>query len=245
MSIKEINYCIDAGNTQIKVACFKQDTFFSLQKFTFDELINNPKVIFEINQARSTILSSVLTKEKTNQLLALFSKVILLQHNHFSHLKMRYKTPETLGADRMCNAAYAIKKNKGKGALVVDVGTCIKFDFVNPDNEYIGGSISPGVGLRYKAMNDFTAKLPLLDKTTRTNLIGQSTEQSMHSGVINGIQSEITEMINQYQMKYDGLTTFMTGGDADLFDIPLKNSIFVHENLTLEGLHIILKKHAD
>lgn len=245
MSNKKIKYCIDAGNTRVKVACFEGDTLLSVQKFTFELLIVDNEIISEINQAEAIIVSSVLSEVKTKQLISLFSRAILLHSDLLSNIDIKYETRNTLGLDRLCNAVFAIENNKGNGVLIVDVGTCIKFDFVDRSNAYIGGSISPGVQLRYKAMNDYTDKLPLLKRTNKIELVGSSTKESLHSGVINGIQSEITEMINQYSLKYKGLTTFMTGGDAVLFDIPLKNSIFVHENLTLEGLNIILEKYAD
>ncbi|MGB0933238.1 MAG: type III pantothenate kinase [Lishizhenia sp.] len=244
MSNKKINYCIDAGNTQVKVACFEGDTLFSVEKFTFEELLLNQQIILKINKADAIILSSVLSEVKTNQLISLFPNVLLLTPDLIPHIENNYETPNTLGLDRLCNAAFAVENNKGSGVLVVDIGTCIKFDFVNKQNQYEGGSISPGVHLRYKAMNDYTGKLPLINKTEKISLVGSNTEQCLQSGVINGIASEITQMINKYTLEYEGLTTFMTGGDAHLFDIPLKNSIFVHENLTLEGLFIILKKYA-
>lgn len=241
---EKTKYCIDVGNTQVKVACFEGDTLKSVKKWQLEELSFNQKIINKINDSDAIILSSVLEKGATNRLLNLFPTALLLNNSKKLPFINKYKTPNSLGTDRICNAAFAHVNNKFGGVLIVDVGTCVKFDFVNTKGEYVGGSISPGLHLRYKAMNDYTALLPLLSSKQNSVLEGATTEECMHSGVVNGLKTEILGMIAQYQTKNKGLTTFMTGGDADLFDKPLKNSIFVDENLTLKGLNIILEHNA-
>jgi type III pantothenate kinase len=133
---------------------------------------------------------------------------------------------------------------KTKYAVSIDVGTCIKFDLVSCEEGYLGGSISPGIRLRYQSLNDYTGKLPLLSNKTSVDIVGTDTELSMQSGVINGIKAEINGVMDQYRSQYSSLTFFMTGGDAKYFDIHTKNDIFADENLTLSGLYEIYKYNA-
>jgi type III pantothenate kinase len=144
----------------------------------------------------------------------------------------------------MCNVAGMLKYAKNKNCLSVDIGTCIKFDFITADTAYIGGSIAPGIRLRYQSLNEYTSNLPLLNETTAVSLIGQHTQNSMISGVLNGIRAEITGMIARYEQEYGPIDIYMTGGDAIYFDIPQKNNIFAVENLTLEGAVEIYKLNA-
>jgi len=125
-----------------------------------------------------------------------------------------------------------------QNVLVVDVGTCIKFDLLNANGEYCGGSISPGIGLRYRSLNDYTANLPLLSPSN-WQLVGSTTEASLHSGVMGSIAAEIKWRIEEYRNLYETLTVYLTGGDAHYFDMGQKNSIFVDENLTLKGIYAL------
>ena len=108
----------------------------------------------------------------------------------------------------------------------------------------MGGSIAPGIDLRYKSLNDYTGKLPLISNKLNTQLVGNDTKSSIHSGVINGINAEINGLIEMYSEQFSGLTFFMTGGDARYFDIDSKNDIFADENLTLIGLYEIYQQNA-
>ena len=154
-----------------------------------------------------------------------------------------YDTPKTLGTDRIANAVAAHHYSNTEQALVIDVGTCIKFDLVLK-GKYQGGSISPGYAMRLKAMHEFTGALPQLELEDFSPTIGKSTKQAMLSGVINGIQAEISGFINYYTQQYQQLTIFLTGGDHKRFDKELKNSIFADDNLTIKGLYIILKHNV-
>ena len=151
-----------------------------------------------------------------------------------------YKTPKTLGVDRIALASAAIQKYPKKNVLVIDAGTCITFDFISKDKEYLGGAISPGIQMRYKALHNFTAKLPLLDSGELTSFIGFDTESSIHSGVLNGVCNELDGVINQYSKKFRDLTVVLTGGDTNFLAKQLKSVIFAHPNFVLEGLHTIL-----
>ena len=123
---------------------------------------------------------------------------------------------------------------------MIDAGTCITYDFVNEHSEYLGGAISPGIDIRYRSLKDYTAKLPRLSLSDEFNLIGKSTSESIHSGVVNGVIQEIEGVINQYKAKYPDLTVILTGGDTKSLFKQLKNSIFAHQNFLLYGLNQIL-----
>ena len=150
-----------------------------------------------------------------------------------------YKTPKTLGVDRIALIAGAIQLKNNQNTLVIDAGTCITYDFVNTKNEYFGGAIAPGINMRYKALNKFTANLPLLKPKTIFEK-GNTTKNAIHKGVINGVFLEIEGVIKQYLDKYDNLTIVLTGGDTNFLAGLLKSSIFANPNFLLQGLNYIL-----
>ena len=132
-----------------------------------------------------------------------------------------------------------------KDVLVIDGGSAITYDFLSAENQYIGGSIAPGITMRYKSLHSFTAKLPLLEKTATIAKIGNSTEAAIHSGVIQGVTFEIDGVIHQYKDQYTDLTIILTGGDAHFLRDRLKNDIFANSNFLLEGLNYILELNKD
>jgi type III pantothenate kinase len=142
--------------------------------------------------------------------------------------------------DRLAAAIAGATLYPGSNVLVIQAGTCITYEFINAQGEYIGGAISPGIQMRYKAMNTFTGKLPLIEHKKFDGLIGQTTEESILSGVNNGILAEVDGIINAYKSQYPDLTIILSGGDADFFVKQLKNSIFAVPNIVLKGLNIIL-----
>ncbi len=142
--------------------------------------------------------------------------------------------------DRLAGVCGAIELFKETDTLVIDAGTCITYDFVDKQKNYFGGSISPGLKMRFKAVHTFTAKLPLVDSANAVGLIGDSTESSIQSGVINGMIAEIEGIIMRYQDKYPGLRVILCGGDTAFFENKLKASIFAAPDLVLIGLNSIL-----
>ena len=161
-------------------------------------------------------------------------------------MQIKYKTPETLGVDRIAASVGAKAIYKDTDLLVIDIGTCVTFDFINSKNEYLGGAIAPGFQMRFKALNYFTGKLPLVafDKK-QLKLIGNTTESSIISGVYNGMKNEIEGVINDYIIQYETLKVVVTGGDTNLFDLEPKNRIFADEFLVLKGLNEILNYNAE
>lgn len=236
-----MNLIVDIGNTQIKVAVFELDSIIA--HFIFDEkdFSGEIKKIIEKYPIKQCILSSV--KEMKDIYTQELRKI-----PYFLELKSKtkvpflnlYGTPETLGLDRIALVAAATKEYQYQNVLIIDAGTCITFDFINEQNEYLGGAISPGIEIRYKSLNCFTSKLPELTKNENFQLIGKSTAASIHSGVINGVANEIDGVINQYKEEFQDLTVVLTGGDTKFLSKQLKNSIFATQNFLLYGLNQIL-----
>lgn len=233
---------IDAGNTSIKLGHFKDEQLTHVQRFDYSEL-DELKQIIRGSEHTSLAVSSVVAEEISSQLLAIKPGLIISSDLSIP-IGNLYESPETLGMDRLCNAVAVSNEMKTTYGVSIDIGTCIKFDLVGKNEGYIGGSIAPGIDLRYKSLNSFTEKLPLLSNKSRVPTVGKDTKTSMHSGVINGINAEIEGLVSYYESQFHDLTFFMTGGDANFFDIQGKNDIFAVENLTLIGLFEIYKHNA-
>lgn len=231
---------IDAGNSFLKIALFENGEITRIQRIKLSEIDDLTEYYTQVGRPQ-VILSSVLNSEQTKFLFSLFDTCFVVNRETKLPIRLNYTTAETLGFDRICNAVavHSLSPSVKNSALSIDIGTCIKFDFIDAEGTYQGGSISPGIDLRYKSMNDYTANLPLLDTRETCDLIGKSTHESIQSGVINGIKAEIDQFILRYSSENGDLTFFVTGGDAQFFDFGGKNGIFVNENLTLIGLYQI------
>lgn len=232
---------IDVGNTRVKVAVFEIDTIKEVFTFEKINIIPELKKIISNFSISHSIVSSVanFTDEETKKIAELLNPVFL-DSNTKVPFENLYKTPKTLGVDRIALASAAIKKYPNQNVLILDAGTCITYEFITDEGNYLGGAISPGIAMRYKALHTFTSKLPLLKANELENFIGTDTESSIHSGVINGVCNEIDGIIAQYQKKYPDLTVVLTGGDTYFLSKQLKSVIFAHPNFVLEGLHTIL-----
>ena len=196
-----------------------------------------------LGRIENAIVSSVVNKSL--DLSRYNFKIIQLKSNTPIPIKNIYKSPQTLGIDRLANAVGAWFKNPQKNSLVIDLGTCIKYDLVGAEGSYLGGNISPGIKMRFGALNHFTAKLPLLRKNNIVFNYGIDTNSSIHNGVEQGVFHEINGFIQKYQDDFGQLTIFMTGGDANFFDIPFICDIFAHSDLTLYGLNKILTYNVE
>ena len=241
-----MNLIIDVGNTRVKVAVFKQDIILEQVVFKKNKIISEIKKIVKKYNISNGIMSSVasISDFKIKKLQDIIQLKLVSYETKVPFLNL-YETPKTLGVDRIALVTCAIKKFPRQNVLVIDAGTCITYDFVNTNSEYIGGAISPGILMRYKALNKFTSKLPLLEKKNPKDFIGNSTKQSINSGVINGVVQEIDGVIAQYKNKYPHLTIVLTGGDTIFLSKQLKSSIFANQNFLLEGLNEILIFNKD
>jgi type III pantothenate kinase len=233
-------YLLDAGNTHVKLGYVKNGLIssvkrFDLSSFPWKELDGNIPVV----------ISSVLTDEWKKPLEDFFQNKMYINAHMNLPFHMDYLTPDTLGIDRLCNMAAVANRNPTKSKLVVDMGTCIKCDFMNSTQTYEGGSISPGLEMRALSLQKFTAKLPLIPVHSSAKLIGKNTRESIESGVFNGWKAEITQLIDLYQTNFPDLDVYLTGGDARYFDFEQKSNIFVLEHLTLEGILEIYRLNED
>ena len=233
-----MNIAIDSGNTNIKVALFEGERL--TKKFTFSTT-DQLSAFLEGTEAENIIVSSV--TESLESVIAsahVSGKKINLTPKLFLPIRNLYATPETLGVDRIAAACGAWQLYPDQASLVIDIGTCINYEFVNQQGEYLGGAISPGVRMRFASMHQFTAKLPIVEPNEAPPLTGESTVSSLQSGVMNGILEEIKGMINRYQQEHPLLKVILCGGDAHFFEKHLNPSIFVAPELVLMGLNSIL-----
>ena len=236
-----MNLIIDVGNTRIKAAVFENDRLIELLVFTEKYLIEKVDFFLSKYDITKGILSSVkvLTENLMNDLQKRTPFIILDAKTKVPFIN-KYKTKDTLGVDRIAVVSNAVKKFSKENTLIIDAGTCITFDYVNSDNEYFGGAISPGIEMRYKSLNYYTSKLPVLEKEDINYITGGSTKESIHSGIVNGVVGEISFVIEEYKKKNQYLTVVLTGGDTYFLAKQLKSSIFANPNFVLEGLNTIL-----
>jgi len=238
-----MNLIVDVGNTLVKFAVFQEDKLLDKMVTELSEFDNEQKkILSKYPKIEKCIVSSVgHLEDSTIKRLEKHYPVLILNSSLTLPFKNLYTTPNTLGVDRMALVAASVQHYPDTNVLIIDAGTCVTYDFITRDNNYLGGAISPGVRLRYKTLHNLTANLPLLDTEMPKNLVGDSTASAIHSGVMNGILKEIDGVIDDYQEKYTDLTVILTGGDANFLSKQLKNSIFANSNFLLEGLNFILE----
>jgi len=231
--------CFDFGNTRLKAAIFENDNFKE-ELFLSDDKTETILGLLEKYNPQKAILSSVINHNETIEQL-LSSKTIFhkLSHNTKINFTTPVGKPETIGADRLALVAAAVHFFPGMNNLVIGLGSCITYNFVNQFHQFLGGSISPGMDMRFKAMNSFTAKLPLVQADWNFPLIGYDTKTNLQSGVIIGISSEIDGFIEKYAQKYGNFNVVLTGGNSAYFASQLKNKIFADYNFLFKGLYAL------
>ena len=241
--------CFDFGNTSLKCGIFIIDRLTEVIVLKNDEPETIEKLLDKYNP-ESTILSSVIEhKVEIEKLLADRSSFVKLDSSTKLPFTVPVSRPETMGADRLALAAFAVFFYKGQNNLVIALGSCITYNFINKYNSFNGGSISPGMEMRFKALNHYTAKLPLIksdpDEAWNFPLIGYDTETNILSGVLLGMAAEIDGIINEYKEKFDKFNVLLTGGDTANFVQHIKNKIFADPYLILKGLYAISKYNYD
>jgi type III pantothenate kinase len=236
-----MNLIIDVGNSAAKVALFERNDLrhsVTVMREELSKAVTDITFNYKVDRA---ILSNVgHVDEAFEKTLKEKFKTVVLNAQTAMPFNNAYTTPETLGVDRMGLAAAAVSQYPEKPVLVIDAGSCITYDYINENGTYLGGAISPGVAMRYKSLYEYTAKLPKLDPSEESQVVGDSTVASMHSGVIFGIVGEIDARIDRYRQKKKDLTVVLTGGDVNFLANKLKNSIFANPIFLLEGLNSIL-----
>ncbi len=242
-----MNLVIDLGNTYSKIAvCDGAEIIES----AMSEKISNREIAYFIqnySELKGAIISSVVnhSRELIDYLDSSFDTFLELTPGTPLPLTNLYKTPETLGYDRIAAVTGAHTILPGKNVLVVDAGTAITFDVVTSKGEYVGGNISPGMGMRFRALHKFTNRLPNLNYDEQAvQVLGKTTNEAMVSGVTNGLIYEIEGYIATLSGLYSNLKVVLTGGDVNSFDKRLKSSFFVVSHLNLIGLNRILDYNA-
>lgn len=232
---------IDSGNTLTKAAVYNGTdlvTLISTDLLT-NNIINNLLRQFPCTHAIICDVSGgtfVYQDELQNKL-----PTIIMDHLTPTPLINLYQSPESLGPDRIAAAVCGASMFPAKNVLVVQAGTCITYEMVSKNNEYLGGSIAPGIDMRLKALNTFTSKLPLVRKTEPVDLTGNNTTNAILSGVLLGCRAETDGMIDKYKENFTDLMVVLGGGDRFFFDKTLKNRIFAVANVVLRGLNLILE----
>lgn len=236
------NLIIDIGNTRIKSALFKEGNVIWEETYSNLEQANLAWNDLDFSEC---LISSVRWNEDELRRDLDFDFLFLTKSTPLP-IQNGYGTPETLGLDRLAAAIGGWQLSKGEATLVVDLGSCMTFELVNNQNTYLGGAISPGLEMRAKAMNQFTARLPLIEvgKKPESHL-GDSTKSCMQSGVWYGIAFEIMGQIQAYRAEFPEIKVFVCGGDAQSFDSLAKDHIFVVPNLVLHGLNCILNHNVE
>ncbi len=230
---------VDIGNTRSKAAVFenqdKKHQFVCLQA----DLKNEIQAVLHAFSAIKTLVLASVAHIEPDFFLNFDKKVSIhfISHESVFPFTNHYKTPKTLGIDRMVLAAGATLAFPNQNRLVIDAGTCITYDFITQKNVYLGGAISPGLQLRYQALHQFTAKLPLLNIENPDDFIGNSTSKAIHSGVVHGLTNEIEGFIAAYKARYENFIIILTGGDSNFLAKRLKNGIFANSNFLLESLN--------
>lgn len=238
---------VDIGNTLAKFFLYNDDQWVVQKKVGLDFFFEKIETLI----ANYVGLEGVIYSDVSHRVGNFFKKY----SDHFPVIKvgsgMRlpytndYKTPDSIGSDRIALVAAACQTHSNTNVLIIDLGTCITYDFLSSDHVYRGGAISPGFEMRYKALQYFSGSLPLLESEVVENPEGGDTKGSIHAGVYFGIVDEIKARIDYYNSNYDSLTVILTGGDANKLPKTLKNSIFAHSNFLAEGMLHLLKLNID
>jgi type III pantothenate kinase len=236
--------CFDFGNTRLKAAIFKENELLDIAILSKGDAAEVAELIHKWSPEKS-ILSSVIHHDKDIEtLLSEKTSFHLLGPTSVINFTSPVGKPETIGADRLAIIAAAVDKFPNQHSLAISLGTCITYNFVNNQHHFLGGSISPGMQMRFKAMHEQTALLPLITPSSEFTLVGYDTKTNLLSGVILGIAAEIDGIIGAYEQKYANFNVLLTGGDICYFAPHLKKRIFADQNLLFKGLYAICEKNT-
>jgi len=234
-----VTLCLDFGNTRLKAAIFEAGIL--KEEFVLaDSSIETIETVLKKYEPNKSILSSVIEHNEAIEK-TLSSSTIFHKLSH--HTKLNFTTPvnkpETIGTDRLALCAAAVHFYPGKNNLVIGLGSCITYNFINQQHQFLGGAISPGMEMRFKSMHDYTAKLPLVQKDFNFPVIGYDTKTNLQSGVLAGISFEIGGCIEFYAERYGNFNVVLTGGDAGYFARHLKKKIFADLKFLFKGLYAL------
>lgn len=240
-----MNLVLDFGNTRIKLGLFNKD---SLIQSKFYNSVN--ELLIDLNLFPKLIHCFICSVSSQHELvleqLKKITNTILFDIDSNLPIQNFYKSINTLGYDRIAASVGSFCLYPNQNVLTIDAGTCIKYNFVNSHNQFLGGAISPGIAMRLKSMQENTAALPLVDIDLNYNqLVGENTNQSLLTGALIGSACEIEQMINLYNLNYENLQVVLTGGDADYLSKQLKNRFFNSPTIVIQGLNNILNYNIE
>ena len=236
--------CLDFGNTRLKAAVFFGEDLnqsFILKDDGVDDLTS---VIKEFKPDHSILSSVVNHVDQIENVLSNNTRFHKLTNLSKLPFTIPVGKPETMGADRLAIAAAAVYLFPQKNNLAIGLGSCITYNFINCNHQFLGGSISPGMEMRFKAMNHYTAKLPLVKANWNVPLIGYDTTTNLQTGVVLGIAEEIDGIIEEYKKRFGNFNVLLTGGDIGYFEPHFKNEIFANPDLLFKGLYAISQVNA-
>jgi type III pantothenate kinase len=234
-----VTLCFDFGNTRKKVAVFQEKKIIETITLADDTIETIQSLISKYQPAKSILSSVVDHNTVIEELLSSKTKFHKLSHLTKTPFTVAVGKPETMGADRLALAAAAVHLHPKKNNLVIGLGTCATYNFINKFHEFVGGSISPGLEMRLKAMSQFTAKLPFVKPDNNVPLIGYDTNTNLLGGVVLGMAYEIDGFINAYKERFWNFNVLLTGGDIAYLGSHLKNKIFADPDLIFKGLYEI------
>lgn len=231
--------CLDFGNTRLKAALFADAELKELFVLDEDALQQLQKIVRQHQPAFSILASVVAHDAEIETFLKAHTQLHKLTHLSGLPFTIAAAKPETVGADRLAIAAAAVHLFTNTNTLVIALGSCITYNFINQQGQLLGGAISPGMQMRFRAMHDYTATLPLLQGDWNVPLIGYDTTTNMQSGVVLGMAKEIDGFIDDYKKKFSNFNAVLTGGDMPFFEPHLKNRIFADFDFIFKGLYAI------
>lgn len=241
-----MNLIVDLGNTLSKVALFEDEVLINVKKFHKDQIKTLVEYLKSLDYKKSIISSVIKTPEEIiSQIKSKTESIIYFDSTTKLPISNKYATPKSLGYDRLALAVGGYARFPKTNVLIIDAGTCITYDIINKNGEYLGGAISPGLDMRFESLGKFTDNLPILNKSDIDYTIGSTTDESIRSGVENGIIFEIKGFISEFKKKFTRLTIILSGGDSIFLSKKLKNCKFVDSNFQLYGLNKILIFNAN
>ena len=231
--------CFDFGNTRLKCAVFVDGNISEVLVLENDSDETIQDLISRFNPEKSILSSVIDHNQNMEALLAQYTKFHKLNHTSRIPFATPVGKPETIGADRLALCAAAVHLFPGCNNLVIGLGSAITYNFINKYHEFLGGGISPGMEMRFKSLQTFTAKLPLIKKDWNFPLVGYDTRTNILSGVLLGMAKEIDGTIDAYAERYGNFNVLLTGGDTLHFVSHIKNKIFADPELLFKGLYAI------
>ncbi|MCQ2605717.1 MAG: type III pantothenate kinase [Bacteroidales bacterium] len=232
---------VDAGNSTVKLYAFEANVLRNSLALSYDDFFSNSCFYESYLSAKQGIICNV-SKYDSQKIVEQLSPVCFTEFTHETPclITNAYKTPHTLGLDRLAAAIGAEALSPQRNKLIIDIGTAMTIDFVDETGRFVGGNISLGLETRFRALHEFTGKLPLCSETENVTLMGKTTEEAIRNGVVQGMLYEIEGYIREYESKYQDVAVFLTGGGSHSFEKRIKNLIFANKNLVALGLYATL-----